>query len=430
MSDTKQPKNAAAPDSNPSTPEPAEAPETLETQTVNDASERDGGKDRDQASEPPCADDTTSSETQAVTTARPFGWWLADIRWEFKLLAFLALALVVLLLFRLSSVLVPIVSSMAIAYLLDPVVDRFEAKGISRTVAIFIIMAVSIVVLVVLLLLFLPSVNNQIDRFMERLPGMRKTLLDALVPLVERIPGVDPEQWKQEAGQFINEHKQEFGKAAQMLSSYVGKLFQGTYGYVMGLINLFLIPIFTFYFLRDFDINRENFFDQLPHRHQHWVRTKYEQIDGVLSSFIHGQFMVCMFLGTMYSVGLLISGVPLGLPIGLFAGLLAFIPYFGLAVGLSLAVVMSFLDGQPLSTYVGIAITFTVAQSLEGMVVTPRIVGDKVGLSPVAVIVALLIGGELFGFIGILFAVPAAAVLNILFNDLLTMYKTTSFFKE
>ncbi len=329
----------------------------------------------------------------------------------------------------LSAVLVPIFVAFFLAYLLNPLIDRMQTCKVNRTLAIVFLIGLAILLMVLALLVFVPAIEQQISRFISRLPNMLDASKNKLIPIMEELSG-------QQVSELINLG---MGKLTEYMSnmsatdlkpltSLLGKTFSGTYSFVMGIINIFIIPIFTFYFLRDYHHIQKELQALIPLQLRKSVMSLMGEIDDVLSHFVHGQLLVCSILAFLYGIGLAISGVPLGFAIGILAGLAAFIPYFGTILGVTLSVLMVLLDWQGIGPLIGIAVTFSIVQTLESFLITPKVVGDRVGLSPVAVIIALLLGGEILGFAGILIAVPTAAVLKILLKHARKRYEQSEFF--
>jgi predicted PurR-regulated permease PerM len=196
------------------------------------------------------------------------------------------------------------------------------------------------------------------------------------------------------------------------------------------LANLVLIPVVTFYLLRDWDILIARIDELLPRQYQPIVAKLAKDSDDVLASFLRGQFMVMLALGAIYSVGLWFIDLKLALLIGMMAGLVSFVPYLGFILGIIAASVAVLLQTQELMQLIPVFIVFGIGQALEGMVLTPLLVGDRIGLHPVAVIFAVLAGGQLFGFVGILLALPVAAVLAVLLRYAHGQYKSSSIFNN
>lgn len=338
------------------------------------------------------------------------------------------------LIYLLRDVVVPVAFSFLLAYFLDPLVDRLEERKLSRTTGIFILLFVILVLASIAMLIFIPLIENEISRFIARLPKLlatlQTTLNERLAPWLEELTGLGIQALAVELSARVADLVNNLNASdIAPLTEFLAKTFSGTYAAVMAIVSAALIPIFTFYFLRDFDTIKLEPLEYVPPRHRETVVRLFSEIDITLASFVRGQLTVCLILGVLYGLGFAISGVPLGLLIGLLAGILAFIPYFGAIFGVSVSLILILLDWQGFGPLIGLGCTFGIVQTLDSVLITPKIVGGKVGLSPVAVIISLLVGGKLLGFAGVLVAVPAAAVLNILRRHLKEHYQQTAFYK-
>lgn len=338
----------------------------------------------------------------------------------------LLVALLVLALMVLSSVLLPFVAAMAVAYLLDPVADRLEARGMSRTLATTLITGVFFLLLVLLVLLLVPVLISQLTGFIGRLPGyidsFRENLLPNLLELARDLGFPLRVDVKAALGQYG-------GEAAAVLSKLVGGLLGGGQA-VLSLMSLLVVtPVVSFYLLRDWDGMVATVDQNLPRRQAELIRAQARKIDGVLAGFVRGQMMVCLALGSFYGLGLSLVGLDFGLVIGLGAGMISFIPYVGTILGfvVSMAVaVVQFWPDWPWIAAVGAV--FAIGQFIEGNFLTPKLVGDRVGLHPVWIMFALFAGGALFGFVGMLIAVPVCAVIGVLARFTLERYRQSALY--
>ena len=194
------------------------------------------------------------------------------------------------------------------------------------------------------------------------------------------------------------------------------------------LANLVIIPVVMFYLLRDFDAINNKLLALVPPRLQNEVEEVMRDIDQVLSRFVRGQLMVAGLMGLMYSAGLFLCDTPMSLSLGMMAGLFNIVPYLGLILGLVPSVLLTYIDSQEWLSVVSVVGVFAIAQAIEGMVITPRVVGDNIGLHPVAVILAVLLGGELFGIAGMILGVPGVAVINVLLSRGIAQYKGSTLY--
>ena len=343
-----------------------------------------------------------SPEAEIAQFLRRLKWamWVVGVGWVVWLLA---------------PVLTPFVLALLLGWLGDPLVGCIERTGRSRNVAVTLVF-VSMLLLVVLgLMILVPMIEHQIVTFINALPQMRDWLIGTAVPWIEHKTGLELMTWldPERLIEWVRSHWEQAGGVARTFFGYVSR---SGFAMVTWVLNIALLPILTFYFLRDWDKLVERVAAIIPRNHIGTVSRLAGESNEVLGAFIRGQFAVMVALGVIYAAGLTIAGLNLGLLIGLIAGLISFIPYLGATTGVVLAVLAALVQahGFDLRLMLGLAITFAVGQLLESYVLTPRIVGDKIGLHPVAVIFAVMAGGQLFGFLGMLLALPVSAVANVL----------------
>ena len=338
------------------------------------------------------------------------------------------------LLYTLRSVFAPVFFAFLIAYMLDPLVDRIEhsrllrGRSYGRAVGIAVILAAFFALAVLGLLVVVPMVYEQVASFLRRLPGLversRAEWEPVLLEYGIEIPSSVGQALEELHLDLQSVVSKGYGPFTAVLSSFLG----GTATAVAGIVAAVMIPVFAFYLLYDFDRLVAAVAELIPPRHRKDAREFFGQIDAVLGQFFRGQFTVMVILGFLYSIGYGSIGVPLALPIGILAGVLAFIPYVGSLTALGLALLMTLLEWQGWSQLFWVLGVHAIIQGLEGFVITPKIMGDTVGISAIAVLLALLVGAELLGFAGVLLAVPAAAVAKILFQRLTATYRASSFY--
>ncbi len=315
--------------------------------------------------------------------------------------------------------LAPILSPFALAALLgwlgDPLVDRLERKGLKRNTAVILVFGVMTTVLVIALLVMVPLLEQQIMTLVHSLPAYRDWFVGTALPWVEMRTGLQILSWLDPERLFtlIREHWENAGGVAATVLGYVSRS-----GFaLLGLLaNLVLLPVLTFFFLRDWDLLVQRIGLLVPRNHYQTVRTLAKDSDAVLGGFLRGQMLVMLILGVLYGLGLWAVGLDLGILIGIIGGVLTFVPYLGPATVVVLggiAALVQFGDWQHLA---GVAVVFTVGQVIESYWLTPKLVGDRIGLHPMAVIFSVMAGGSLFGFLGMLLALPVAAVANVLLH--------------
>ncbi|MDH5749382.1 MAG: AI-2E family transporter [Rhodospirillales bacterium] len=315
------------------------------------------------------------------------------------------------LLYFLSSVLTPFIAGIAVAYFLDPVADKLEKWGASRLVATCLILAAFFIFVIVLLVLLLPLLQHQIVGLITRVPDLIEALREQALPLIERLQATlsaeSLERLRNAAGSYA-------GEAIQFVTGLIKNLLSGGVALLEIVSLIFLSPLVAFYLLRDWDLIIAKLDNLLPRDLAPVIREQLGEIDKIIAGFVRGQATVCLILAVLYGIGLTAVGLEFGLLVGLGTGLISFIPYFGMTVGLVVAMAIALTQFSDWLPFVLVAAVFAVGQIIEGNFLTPKLVGDKVGLHPVWVIFALLAGGALFGFTGILLGVPAAAVIGVL----------------
>jgi predicted PurR-regulated permease PerM len=332
------------------------------------------------------------------------------------------------------AVLFPVFLSLLLAYLLDPAVDWFEARGFDRTTGIGLFSAIGAVLIGIFLLFLLPTARGLVHTVVEGVPALLVAVETQAVPWVEQQTGfVVPASLSALIAEYQGTLSAQLPSILQRLGNGLGDLLSRTTDVISGALNLVMIPVFTFYFLRDFDKMRLALVEYLPSHNRDWTLERIRRMDEVVGAWFRGQVEVACILAGLYAVGLAITfgvtgiGATSGIAIGLMAGILNIIPYFGFVIGFGLSVLISVISWEP-AALVGVLITFAVVQGLEGYVITPRVVGEKVGLSPVVVIIALLLGGELLGLLGVLLALPVAGIARVLLPDLMEQYRQSTFF--
>ncbi|MCW9035756.1 MAG: AI-2E family transporter [Rhodospirillales bacterium] len=334
-----------------------------------------------------------------MTTGRKVSFWLIGI-------GLFIVALVVL-----RSVLMPFVVGMAIAYFLDPVADKLEEKGLSRTLATAVLTIGFFAFAIILVLLLLPVLQSQFLGFAERLPGYIETLHTWLAPLTEKIQAAlitaDMEQLKNAVGDYG-------GMIVRWAGEVIKSLLSGGKAIVDVISLIFISPLVTFYMIRDYDRIVAKIDSWLPRNNAETIREQMRIIDDTMSGFLRGQATVCLILGAFYATCLSLIGLDFGLVVGIGAGIISFIPYFGAIVGFAVGMGIALAQFGDIMNIALVAAVFGIGQVLEGNFLTPKLVGEKIGLHPVWVIFALLAGGTLIGFTGVVIAIPVAAVIGVL----------------
>ena len=331
-----------------------------------------------------------------------------------------AFVLLVGFLYMFSSILLPFAAGMVLAYFLDPVADRLEAWFGSRLVAAIVILLGFIVALVLALMVIVPILATQGADLIAKMP-------EYLARLQTLITSIDPEWLKERFGVDAGNLRSALSSLVSQGAGFVTTIFESILSSGLALVNVaglvVITPVVAFYMLVDWDRMVATVDGWVPRDHVATVRAIAHDINAPTAGFVRGQGTLCLVLGIMYAVGLTIAGLNFGLLIGLFAGLISFIPYVGSLVGLVLAVGVALVQFWPDWVMVAaVAGIFFLGQFIEGNILQPKLVGDSVGLHPVWLMFALLAFGSLFGFVGLLIAVPAAAAVAVLVRFALGRY--------
>jgi predicted PurR-regulated permease PerM len=328
---------------------------------------------------------------------------------QWVVLGLLMLTLVII--YFLSAVLTPFLVAGLLAYLTDPIVNRLQAWKLPRTIAIIFVFLLVFAVFTLLVLYLVPLLEKQLLAFLHNtLPKIIQWMQEIALPWFYEKFGITEQINLTQMTQAISAH---WEKAGGVASVVLNTIFSSGSAIVGLIINLLLIPVVLFYLLRDWDGLLAGVHHLLPRRIEQTTVKLVSQCNEVLSAFLRGQLMVMIGLGTLYSIGLSIVGLNLALLIGIVSGLVSIVPYLGLILGLSAAIIAGYLQFASVMPIIYIGLVFLLAQAIEAAVLTPLFVGEKIGLHPVAVIFAILAGGELFGFVGVLLALPVAAVIMV-----------------
>ncbi|MEM6604791.1 MAG: AI-2E family transporter [Pseudomonadota bacterium] len=344
-------------------------------------------------------------------------------RWPL-ILAVLAAATT--LFFLLQPILLPFVLGALIGYLGDPIVDRLEARGASRTTGVAIVFVVYTGLSLLALLIAVPLLLQQLDNLISRIPVVYSWLRDVALPWLQtrtqisgaQLPSID---WSAE----LVKNWQSLGK---MTTQAVTQITGSGLGILLSLANVALVPVVAFYLMRDWDDIAERVLLLLPEDWQPTMGQLSREADMVVGAFLRGQFIVMCALGALYAVGLWLVGVQVALLLGLIAGLASIVPYLGFIVGISASLIAAWLQFQDFVPLVYVGLVFGVGQLVESLLLTPILVGDRIGLHPVAVIFALMAGGQLAGFVGVVVALPVAAVIMVFARHALERYRQSELY--
>lgn len=351
-----------------------------------------------------------------MTLQRQIGFWLGS------------LIVFVLFLVLLRDILLPFIAALALAYLLDPLADRLERVGLSRLAATIVILVVAILIFALVLILLVPLLGQQLAGLVARLPEdaakLQTLVLEKGAPWLERFGG----------GDLAKQAQSSLGDLVGQATKWVGGLLQSLWTGGTAIVGVFsllvLTPVIAFYLLVDWDRMVATVDTWLPRDHRETIRGLVREMDTAIAGFLRGQALVCLLLGTFYAIGLSVVGVNFGALIGIISGFLSFIPYVGSLTGLVLSVGVAIVQFWPDWTWPLAALgVFLVGQFLEGNIFQPKFVGDSIGVHPVWLMFALLAFGTLFGFVGLLLAVPLAAVIGVLCRFALRQYLASNLYR-
>ena len=322
----------------------------------------------------------------------------------------IAIALTGWLCYLLAPVLTPFVASALLAYLGDPLADRLQKLRLPRTLAVVAVFLITFTVLALLILLVGPLISAQVSSLFDALPEIARKAEQVWMPNI--LGWLDLDLGEEIGiGAFLAKYGEMFGNWSGKVLLSVTK---SGGALAAAVLSLFLIPIITFYMLRDWDAIVAHIGALVPESQRETVFSLARDSDEMLGGFLRGQLLVMLALTIIYSLGLSLVGLEFAIAIGVVSGLVSFVPYLGFVFGIGLAGLTVALEPEPLWQLIGVIATFSIAQFIEGSVLTPKLVGDRIGLHPVIIIFAVAAGGQLFGFFGILLALPAAAVLSVL----------------
>jgi predicted PurR-regulated permease PerM len=339
---------------------------------------------------------------------------LFEIARFLRRLQWAALALGALwLLWLLAPVLTPFVIAAMLGWLGDPLVDRLERTGRSRNTSVALVFSGMALVVTIVLVLLVPLIERQIATLISSLPHYRDWLLGTAIPWLEARTRMEISTWL-DFNHLLELVRSNWERAGGVATTLLGYLSRSGFA-ILGLIaNVVLLPVLTFFFLRDWDVLVARVGSLIPRAYLATASRLALESSDVLGAFLRGQFLVMVILGVMYGLGLWSVGLDLGILIGIIAGLLTFVPYLGPASGIILGCIAALVQYGDWQHIAGVLIVFGIGQVIESYWLTPKLVGDRIGLHPAAVIFAVLAGGQLFGFLGMLLALPIAAVANVL----------------
>lgn len=343
-----------------------------------------------------------------------------------RFMVLIAIAAIITSLYFLAPILTPFLIAALLAYLGDPLVTKLTNWHIPRLFSVILVFLMLFIVLTLLVLVLIPLIQDQISTLILFVPNLLAWIQQTIIPWISGHLGVTDILNADTVKQTLAENLTKAGGAAAWTFKTI--LHSGV-ALIEWLTNLILIPVVTFYLLRDWDMVLKGIHDLLPRKIEGPITHLARECNEVLSAFFRGQLLVMLALGLIYSAGLSLMGLQLGLIIGMLAGLAAVVPYLGFIVGIIAASIAAVVQFGTWISLVEVATVFAVGQMLESMVLTPKLVGDRIGLHPVAVIFAVLAGASLFGFFGVLLALPVAAVIMVLIRFMHHHYRQSQFYR-
>ena len=326
-------------------------------------------------------------------------------------------------LYALSGVLLPFVAGMVVAYFLNPLVERL---GLSRAVSALIILLIFFSAAGLAVMALIPRIETEIIDAFAHVPEYRHSLELRFGPLLDQVMGMLSAQ---DMTRLQGALGGQVGAVAGWVLALLGRVLRGGLAVMDVLSLLFIMPIVTFYLLRDWDRLVDKVESWLPRDHAPLIRTCLAQLDQTLSAFVRGQALVCLVMGSYYGLALTVAGVDLGLVIGIFTGLFSFVPYLGMLSGLMVAVGVALAQTGSWGLPASVAAIFAIGHLTESNVLTPRLVGDRIGLHPLWIMFALMAGGALVGLVGMLLAVPVAAMIGVVLRQLMDGYLQSSLYQ-
>jgi len=347
-----------------------------------------------------------------------------DVRWKWLILV----AAIGFVLYLLGPVLSPFVAAALFAYLFNPLVEVLERRGVGRAWGVSLVFIVLTLALVGIVLVLIPFIERQIANFLEQLPRWTAWAQNVASPWVEAHLGISLGSFdSQGIVGMLQAHWKEAGGFAAAVVAGVSKSGFAVLGWVL---NAVIVPVAAFYLLRDWNIVVDRVHALIPRSIEPVVVRLARESDETLGGFLRGQLSVMIVLGIIYGLGLWMVGISVGPLIGMIAGLISFVPYLGAIVGVGMGIIAALVQYQDWFHVLLVLAVFAIGQTLEGYVLVPKLVGDRIGMHPVAVMFAILAGGQLFGFVGVLLALPIAAIVMVLLRYAYERYTQSEMYQD
>ncbi|MDO4161648.1 MAG: AI-2E family transporter [Pseudomonadota bacterium] len=330
-------------------------------------------------------------------------------------------------LYALRSVLLPFVVGIVLAYFLDPLVSKVSKdSGTSRTVATTVVMGLSLLVLLPMLILLGSAVFSQAAEYALKLPEYVRAFVQKIMPLAEELKN----RFGLNYGNLESMLQENMSNYLRILGKVVQSIVANGFAFINVLSLLLISPVVAFYMLRDWHKFVAKIYELIPHKHKQSLLEGMHEVNRIISGYLRGQALVCVCLGSYYSLGLWLVGLDMGVLVGFLAGLISFIPYVGSISGFLMAMALVITQYGTFPKIAAVLVVFGIGQFVEGNFLTPKLVGENIGLHPVWVMFALLAGGVLLGLLGMIIAVPCAAIIGVLLKYLIKHYKQSPMYLE
>jgi predicted PurR-regulated permease PerM len=330
------------------------------------------------------------------------------------------------LLYLLAPILTPFLIGTLLAYLVNPLITQLVRLKIPRLLSVIIVFVILFAIIILLLFLLIPLVQSQIEALTDVIPNIIAWGQNTILPWISNTLGTQPTINVATIKSTLIAH---WAKTEGIAGQFFNTVLHSSVILAQWLLNIVLIPVVTFYLLRDSKKITQSIRNYLPRSIEPTVIKLLKECDSVLSSFFRGQFLVMLSLGIIYSIGLTVVGLQIGLILGLVIGLISIVPYLGMIIGITVATIAAFVQFGDLKPVLFVWLVFAIGQMIESMFLTPNLIGDRIGLHPVAVIFAVLAGGSLCGFFGVLLALPVAAVIMVWLRFLTKHYQASGLYK-
>ncbi|MEW6364039.1 MAG: AI-2E family transporter [Acidobacteriota bacterium] len=353
-------------------------------------------------------------------------WWRSHRRW---VIFIGVVASLYLLFYLMRSVAIPLLISSILAYLLDPVVEFLSKHRVPRSVSVLSMMLLAALIVVAFLMILIPAVVSQVRAVAHDFPEYTSTIMKYVEPYYARIERTYPGAIGKAVDKAVETARANAPQMLKPLLSFITHAFSSLMGFILSLLNVILIPVLTYFLLKDLKTIRKNVRELIPLRHRDQVVWYVRECDRVLGAFVRGQLTVCTILFFMYAVGLSLLRVPMSFFWALLGGYGNLIPYVGTFTSAAGSMLFSFMQDHSLKKMLLTGGVFVLAQTLEGTVISPRIVGGSVGVNPIIVMLAVIVGGNLFGLLGMLLAVPTVAVVSVFLKAGHQKYVSSDFYK-